>query len=234
MRDQLVRGVRGHDDDGVLEVDVAAFAVAHHSLVEDLEEHVLHAGMRLFHLVEQDHRIGPPPHRLGQDAAFAIADIARRAAHQQADLMLLLELAHVDDGQVLLAAIEQIGQGQRGFGLAGAGHADHQKDADRLARIGQVGARGVDRLRDRFERVRLADDALLHRLFQMQYRADFVGLHAPGRDAGPALDDFGDRLRIDDRKDQRLLALERRAIARWRRPIFRGRRPCPRHFRDPR
>ena len=53
-----VAGVRGHDDDGVLEVDVAAFAVLHRSLVEDLVEHVLHAGMRLFHLVEQDDRIG--------------------------------------------------------------------------------------------------------------------------------------------------------------------------------
>ena len=55
--------------------------------------------------------------------------------------MLLLELGHVDDGQVLLAAIQQVGQRQRGLGLAGAGGADHQEHADRLARIGQPGAR---------------------------------------------------------------------------------------------
>src|SRR5215469_18492742 len=43
----------------------------------------------------------------------------------------------------------------------------------------------------------------------MQYRADLVGLHAPGRDAGPVLDDLSDRLPVDNRKDQRLLALDR-------------------------
>ena len=57
--------------------------------------------------------------------------------------MLLLELAHVDDGHVLLAAIQQIGERQRRLGLAGAGRADHQEHADRLARIGQPGARLV-------------------------------------------------------------------------------------------
>ena len=74
--------------------------------------------------------------------------------------MLLLELAHVDDGQVLLAAIEQVGDRQRGLGLADARGAGHQEDADRLARVGQPGAAGADRLRDGVQRMLLADHAL--------------------------------------------------------------------------
>ena len=86
------------------------FAVLHVALVEHREEHVLNAGMGLFHLVEQHHAVGPPPHGLGQHAALAIADIAGRAAHQQADFVLFLELRHVDRRHVLLAAIEQLGE----------------------------------------------------------------------------------------------------------------------------
>ena len=34
--------------------------------------------------------------------------------------MLLLELGHVDDGEVLLAAVEQVGERERRLGLADA------------------------------------------------------------------------------------------------------------------
>ena len=34
--------------------------------------------------------------------------------------MLLLELAHVDDGEVLLSAIQQVRDGESGLGLADA------------------------------------------------------------------------------------------------------------------
>ena len=71
------------------------------------------------------------------------------------------------------------------------------------------GAAGADRLGDSFQGVGLADDALLHGLAQIEHGADFVGLHPPGGNAGPALDDFGDRLAVDDREDQRLFALQR-------------------------
>ncbi len=42
--DKIGAGIRGHQDDGVLEVDIPAFAVLHLSLVEDLVENVLDPG----------------------------------------------------------------------------------------------------------------------------------------------------------------------------------------------
>jgi len=54
-------------------------------------------------------------------AAFAIAHIAWRCAFQRGDGMRLLKLRHVDGDHVLLAAIERLGQRQRGLGLADAG-----------------------------------------------------------------------------------------------------------------
>ena len=63
------------------------------ALVEHLEEDLVHVGMGLLDLVEQDDAVGLAAHRLGQPAALAIADIARRRALQRRDGVRLLELA---------------------------------------------------------------------------------------------------------------------------------------------
>ena len=52
-----------------------------------------------------------------------------------------LELRHVDGDEVVLAAIEQIGQRERGFGFADAAGADEHEDADGFAGIVEAGAR---------------------------------------------------------------------------------------------
>ena len=165
--------------------------------------------MGLLHLVEQDDAVGPAPDGLGQHAALAVADVARRRALQRRDLVLLLELRHVDRDHVPLAAVERLGERDGGLGLADAARADQQEDADRPARIGQVRARGADPLRDRLEGVRLADDALLEPLLQREDGADLVGHHLADRDAGPAGDDLGDGLRVDADLHERRLALQR-------------------------
>jgi hypothetical protein len=63
--EKLAADVRGHDHDGVLEVDGAALAVRQAAIVEDLEQDVEHVVVRLLDLVEQDDAVRSPPHRLG-------------------------------------------------------------------------------------------------------------------------------------------------------------------------
>ncbi len=93
-RGEILRAeVRGQDDDRVGEIDRAALAVGQAAVVEHLQQDVEHVAVRLLDLVEQHDLVGPPPHRLGQHAAFLIADIARRSADQPRDRMLLHELA---------------------------------------------------------------------------------------------------------------------------------------------
>ena len=96
MRQDIAAQVRGQHDDGVLEVHRAALAVGQPPVVEHLQQHVEDVLVRLLHLVEQDHLIGPAAHRLGQHAALVVADIARRRADQARHGVLLHELAHVD------------------------------------------------------------------------------------------------------------------------------------------
>jgi hypothetical protein len=53
--------VGSEDDDVVLEIDLAAFAVFHVALVEHLEEKLQHIGVRLLDLIQQHHRVRPAP-----------------------------------------------------------------------------------------------------------------------------------------------------------------------------
>ncbi len=92
----------------------------------------MHVGMGLLDFVEQNHAVRLSPYRFGEPAAFAIAHIAWRCAFQRGDGMRLLKLRHVDGDHVLLAAIERLGQRQRGLGLADAGGAGEHEYADRL------------------------------------------------------------------------------------------------------
>ncbi len=123
--------------------------------------------------------------------------------------MRLLVLAHVDGDQVLFAAVQRFGQGERGFGLAHAGGAGQQEHADRFVRVVQAGAAGLDALGDHLHGVILADHALGQQFGQAQHGVDLVARHAPDRDAGPVGDDGSNGLMIDSGQDQRRFALER-------------------------
>ena len=164
--------------------------------------------MRLFHLVQKDDAVRLAAHRLGQNAALAVADIAGRRAHQQRDFVLLLELGHVDDGHVLLAAVKGVGQSQPGFGLADAAGADQKEDTDGTAGIGHAGARRDDGLGNAIKRMRLPDDPFFEPVLQVQDRVDLVRDHAADRDSGPRGNHFRDRLIVDENPHQSFVALK--------------------------
>ena len=121
--------------------------------------------------------------------------------------MRLLVLAHVDRDEVPLPAVERLRERQGGLGLADAARPDEQEDSDRPARVRQVRARGADAARDRLERVRLADDALLEPVLQREDGVDLVREHLSDRDPRPAGDDLRDRLRCDARLHEGRFAL---------------------------
>ena len=165
--------------------------------------------MGLLDLVEQDDAVGPAPHRLGQPAALAIADIAGRRSLQRGDRMRLLEFRHVDGDHVLLAAIERLGEGERGLGLADAGRAAQHEHADRLVGIVELGAVGLDALGDHRQAMRLADDAPVEDFRQPQHVLDLVLHHAADRNAGPVGDHRGDHLLVDMGVDHPLFRIAR-------------------------
>ena len=136
--------VRRHDEHGVGEVHRAALAVGEAAVVEQLEQHVEHVGVRLLDLVEQHHRVGPAAHGLGELAALVVADVAGRGADQPADRVLLHVLAHVDADHGPLVVEQEVGQGPGQLGLAHAGGPEEEERADGPVGVGQPRPRAAD------------------------------------------------------------------------------------------
>ena len=77
IENRLAADIAGEDQHRVGEIHPPALAIGKTAIIEDLQHHIEYIGMGLFHLVKQDHRIGPAPHRLGELAAFLVAHVAR-------------------------------------------------------------------------------------------------------------------------------------------------------------
>jgi hypothetical protein len=138
--DELGADIGGHDQHRVLEVHGAALAVGEAAVVHDLKQDVEDVGVGLLDLVEQDHRVGPAANRLGELAAFLVADVAGGRADQPRDGMLLHVLGHVDADDRLLGVEHELGEGAGELGLADAGRAEEEEAADGAVGIGEAGA----------------------------------------------------------------------------------------------
>ena len=124
--------------------------------------------MGLFHLIEQHHAVGAFAHRLGQDPALAVADVARRRTLQLADSVRLLVLGEIDGDQRFLAAEQRIGQGERRFRFAGAARPDQQEHPLRTVLRRQAGFRGAQAPGNSAQGRLLANHPFAETLFQAQ------------------------------------------------------------------
>ncbi len=165
--------------------------------------------MGLLDFIEQDHRIGPAADCFRQHTAFAVTDVSGRRTLQSGHGMRFLKLRHVDGDDVLLTAVKQVGERQRGFGLTDATGSHQQERSHRLVGIVERGARGADALGDSGDSEILPDNAFVHVIFEIQHDADLILHHFADGDSGPAGDHFADNLLIDTHSNERSFTLHR-------------------------
>ena len=103
------------------EVHGAALGIGEAAVVEHLQQQIEHLRVGLLHLIEQQHRVGPAPHRLGELTALLVAHIARGCSHQPGHGVALHEFAHVEahQGVVLVEKRRRQSLSQLGFAHAG-------------------------------------------------------------------------------------------------------------------
>src|SRR5690606_15222017 len=190
--DVLRADVRRHDDDRVLEVHGTPLTVRHAPVVQDLEQDVEDVGMRLLDLIEEQDAVRATTDRLGQLASFVVADIARRCPEQAADRVLLHVLRHVDADHRLVAIEQELRKRAGQLRLTDASRSKEDEAAERTVRVLQARAGTADGVRDRLDRLILADDAGVKPLFHVHQLLDLAFHQAAHRDPGPAADDFGD------------------------------------------
>ena len=187
----LTGGVRGHDDDGVLEVGGAALVVRQPSVVQYLQQDVEHVGVGLLYLVEQQHRVGLAAYGLRQLATLVVAHVARRCTNQSADGVLLLILRHVDTCHHLLVVEQVFCQRLRQLGLADTRGAEEDERGYRALRVLQSGTRAAYGIRDGCDGFVLSDDALVQFLFQVEQLLALALQHAGDGNARPAAHHLG-------------------------------------------
>ena len=137
-----VHGVGREKNNGVLEIDLAAFAIFHLALVKHLIEKLEHVRDAPFRLRRAGRRNRGGAGRFGQTRRLRHNPHSPEENPSALNGMRFLELRHINCDQIALAAVKQIGKRKRGFGFAHAARADQHKDADGFAGIVETRARG--------------------------------------------------------------------------------------------
>src|SRR5580698_4027047 len=97
LRLQIRRSqIRGHDDDRVLEIDLAALAIGEAAIIHDLQKNIEDIRVRLFNFVKENYCVRMPPHLLGELPTLLVADVSGRRADQTGNSMLLHVFGHID------------------------------------------------------------------------------------------------------------------------------------------
>ena len=202
---ELVLGeVRGHDDDGVLEVDVTSLAIGHMAFVKHLQQRVEHVGVCLLDLVEEHHLVGLAAYGLGELSALLVAYVSWRRTEQTCYGELLLVLRHVDTCHHPFVVEEEFGQGLGKFGLAHARLTQEEERTDGSVGVGEACTVTTDGVRHSLDGHILAYYALVQLGLELEQLVAFRGHHLVHGDARPVAYHFGDVLGSDLFADQRI------------------------------
>ena len=99
MAGKLRPGVRCHDEHNVPEIGLAPFVVCQSCIIHDLQQDIIDVLMRLFNLVEQEHRIRGLADGIRQQSAILVTYISRRRTDEFGNGVFLGIFAHVEAQQ---------------------------------------------------------------------------------------------------------------------------------------
>ena len=188
-------------------------AVGEPSVVEDLQQHVEDVRMRLLDLVQEDDRELLPAHRLRELPALVVADVSGRRPDEAGDGELLHVLRHVEAHHRVLVVEELLRERLRELRLADARRPEEKERAHRPVAVLDSGAGPEHRVRNRVDRLVLADHALVQHLAEAHQLLAFALHELRHRNAAPARDDLGDFVRGHDLAQERgIAALYRRFV----------------------
>ena len=160
--------VRRHDDDRVLEVNLAALRIGQAAFFQNLQQGVEDIRVSLLDLIEEDDREGTTTDLFGELAAFVVTDVAGRSTEETRGGVLLRELGHIELDQRILITEEELGQSLRKLRLTNTGRAGEDEGATGTLGVLQAASSTTDRLGQSLNRGILTDDALVQLVFHLE------------------------------------------------------------------
>lgn len=128
LLDLLAPDVRGHNQNGVGEIDRPAFPIGESSIVQNLKQNAEDVGVSLLDLIEENDGVRPSPDRFGQLPSFIVSNVTRRGSDQTGDGMFLHILRHIDPDHRLFVIKEKFGQRARQLGFTDPGRSQKMKE----------------------------------------------------------------------------------------------------------
>ena len=201
MADFTSTGVTRHDDNRILEVDLAAIAIRQNAIVQNLEEQVVNVRMRLFNFIEQHHRIRMLANLFAQlTTTIFKAHISRRSANQAAYAMLFHVFAHVDTHKRIFATEKFLAKHLREFRLTHTRRAQEEEAAHRALVVANACTATADGFHNRIDSLILTNHALLDFITEVDELLRFFATESADRDARHLADDVTDNVVIDNRR----------------------------------
>ena len=148
--------------------------------------------MRLLDLVEQDHRVRLTANLVGELPGVVVSDISGRCTDESGDVVLLLELAHVEADHPSLVAEDRCGKGFREFRLADAGRPEEEERSDRPVGIGESRPRSTHSLGHRGHGLVLSDHPVVQRVLEAEQFLALLSGQLRHRDSGLPRHHLGD------------------------------------------
>ena len=140
---KLRSGIRGHDEDDVAEIGLAALVISKAGIVHHLQQDVVDILMSLLNLVEQQHAVRRLADGIGKQSAVFITHISCWRANELGHGMFLGILAHIE-AQQLDAQLFGQNTGHLGFTYTRRTHKEQR--CQRLVIVEKTGLRHLYRL----------------------------------------------------------------------------------------
>ena len=192
----LRTGVRGHNDDRVLEADNAALRVGQTAVIQNLQQRIEYIRMRLLDLVEQNDRVRTAADLLGQLTGFIVADVSRRGTDQAGNCVLFHIFGHVETHECIRRVEQVESKLLDQLGLADAGRADEQEGC-RLALGADARAVAADGRADRVYGFVLTDNVRFQAGFHIAQACRLLCRYLGCRNAGPDFDHLSQKLLVN-------------------------------------
>ena len=201
MADFTGTGVTRHDDNRILEVDLASIAIGQDAIVQNLEKQVVNVRMSLFDFIEQHHRIRMLAHLFAQLAtAIFKAHVSRRSANQTAHTMLFHVFAHVNTHKRIFATEKLLAKHLREFRLTDTRRAKEQETTHRAFVVADTCTTTADGLHNCIHSLILTNHALLNFIAEVDELLRFFATESADRDSRHLTDDVTDNVFIDNRR----------------------------------
>ena len=177
--------IRGHDNNGILEVYHSALAIGKTSIIQNLQQDIKHISMSLFDFIQQNNTIWMTTNSLCQLTTLVIAYIAWRRTNQTGYRVFLHVFTHINTNHAAFIIKESLCQSLGQLGFTNTSRAKEDKGTNWPFWSLDTCSSSQNCLADHLNSLILTNYPLMEHILQMKQLLPFTGKHLGNWNASP-------------------------------------------------